>query len=137
MPTIEPVKQAEELAQIFFSLSNAANDFRLRPEIFNRLTGAQQQQLKSQAQALTLRGQQCTADALGAILQGMQPHLPAIKQATQGALDALSRLNDVAKGIAIMDATVALAASIMTGDMGSIGGNVQGLIDAVGAAKQA
>ncbi len=134
MIQIDPVKQAEELAQIFFSLSNSASNFRL--DNYNALSQAQQQQLKDQARALTMRGQQCTADALGAILQDIQPHLPGIKQATQDAQDALARLNDVVKGLAIVDAAVALAGSIMTGDMASIGGNVQGLFDAVSPAKK-
>jgi HEAT repeat protein len=136
MPTIDAVKQAEELAQIFFGLSNAVNDFRLRPDNFNALSDARQQQLKDQAQALTLRGQQCTAEALGAILQDIQPHLASIKQATQDAKDALAHLNDVEKAITIVDAAVALVGSIMTGDMGSVGDNVQGLLQALVPAKK-
>ena len=126
---IDPVKQAEELAQIFFGLSNATDDFRLHN--FNALSTARQQQLKEQAQALDTRGQQCTADALGAILQGIQPHLANIKQATKDAQDALARLNDVVKGLAIVDAAVALVGSIMAGDIGSIADNVQNLFEAI------
>jgi hypothetical protein len=133
---IDPVKQAEELAQIFFGLSNAVNAFRLRPENFNALSSDRQQQLKDQAQALALRAQQCTADALGAILQDIQPHLASIKQATQDAKDALDRLNDVEKALAIVDAAVTLAVSISTGDVASIGGDLQGLIQAVSPTKK-
>jgi ABC-type transporter Mla subunit MlaD len=128
---IDPAKQAEELAQIFFTLSNAVNDFRLRPDNFNALPPDKQQQLKDQAQALAMRGQQYTADALAAILQAIQPHLQDIKQATQGAKEALAHLNDVEKGIAIVDAAVALARSIADGDIGSIGDNVQNLIQTI------
>ena len=126
---IDPAKQAEELAQIFFNLSNAVDDFRLRN--FNALSSSQQQQLKDQAQALDTRGQQSTADALGAILQGIQPHLQNIKQATQDAQNALAHLNDVAKAITIVDSAVALVGSIAAGDLGSIGDNVQGLLQAI------
>jgi hypothetical protein len=126
---IDPVKQAEELARIFFNLSNAVDDFRLRN--FNALLPADRQRLKEQAQALDTRGQQATADALGAILQGIQPHLSNIKQATQDAQDALTHLNDVAKGIAIVDSAVALVGSIMAGDLGSIADNVRGLVNTV------
>ena len=88
---IDPVKQAEELAQIFFSLSNSVNDFRLRPDNFNTLSPAQQQQLKDQALALSTRGQQCTAAGLGAILQGIQPHLSSIKAGARlGSLPSAS-----------------------------------------------
>jgi ABC-type transporter Mla subunit MlaD len=126
---ISPVKQAEELAQIFFNLSDAVDDFRL--DNYNALPPDKQQQLKDQVQALAMRGQQYTGDALAAILQAIQPHLQDIKQATQGAKEALAHLNDVEKGIAIVDAAVALARSIADGDIGSIGDNVQNLIQTI------
>jgi len=125
----DPVTQAAELAQIFFDLSNAVDDFRLRN--FGSLSHAQQQQLKEEAQALATRGQQFTAAALGAILARVQPHLQNIKRATQDAQDALARLNDVAKAIAIVDAAVALAGAVMTGNLDAIGDQAQGLFQAV------
>jgi len=125
MTPIDPVKQAAELAQIFFGLSNAVDDFRLRN--FGSLTPAQQQQLKDQAQALDTRGQQFTADALGAILQAIQPHLADIKQATKDAQDALRQLNDASAGLAIVDAAVALVGAIASGNVGSIGDDLQNL----------
>jgi hypothetical protein len=70
-------------------LSTAVNDFRLRPDNFHALPPGKQQQLKDRAQALAMRGQQFTADALGAIQQAIQPHLQDIKQATQDERDAL------------------------------------------------
>lgn len=126
---IDSVKQAEELAQIFFDLSSAVDDFRIRN--YSALTPAEQRQLKVQAQALDTRGQQYTADALGAILQGIQPHLRNIKQATQDAQDALADLNDVVKAITIVNSAVALVGSIVPGDLGSIGDNVQSLLQAI------
>ena len=131
---IDPVKQAEELARIFFTLSNAVDDFRL--DNYDALPPDKQRQLKDQAQALAMRAQQYTADALGAILQAIQPHLQDIKQATQGAKEALAHLNNLEKGIAIVDAAVALARSIADGDIGSIGDNVQHLIQAISPTKQ-
>jgi hypothetical protein len=98
---------------------------------YGGLSPADQQRLKDQAQALDTRGQQCTADALGAVLQGIQPHLANIKKATQNAQDALAHLNDVARGIAIVDSAVALVGSIVAGDLGSIGDNVNGLCQAI------
>jgi hypothetical protein len=131
MTPIDPVKQAEELAQIFYNLSNAVDDFRLRPANYATLSPADQERLKGQAQALASRAQQCTADAMGAILRGIQAHLANIKQATQAAQDALGRLSDVAKGIAIVDSAVALVASIASGNLGSVGDSVQGLYQAI------
>lgn len=136
MMPIDPVKQAENLAQIFFSLSNAVNDFRLDPDNFNALSPARQKQLKDQVQALTMRAEQCTADALSAILQGIQPHLQNIKQATQDAKNALAHLKDVEKGIAIANAAVALVRSIAEGDLASVGDNVQGLFQAINPPKK-
>jgi Fic family protein len=122
-------KQAEALAQAFFSLSNSVDEFRLRN--YGALSAAQQQQLKDLAQVLDMRAQQCTADALAAILQGIQPHLRNIQQAIQGAQDALGRLNDVVKGLTIVDAAVALVGAVMTGDLGSVGDNLGGLVQAI------
>jgi ABC-type transporter Mla subunit MlaD len=133
---IDPAKEAEELARIFFALSGAVNEFRLRPENFNALPPDTRQRLKEQAQALAMRGQEYSADALGAILHAISPHLQAIKQATQDAKDALAGLTDVAKGIAIVDAAVALAGSIVARDVGSIGNNLQNLIEAIHPARK-
>jgi hypothetical protein len=127
---IDPVKQAEDLARIFFDLSNAVDAFRLSN--YGAISPDDQQKLKDQAQALDTRGQQYTADALSAILQGIQPHLANIKKAARDAQDALAHLKDVAKGFAIVDCAVALVGSIATSDLGSIGDNVKGLFEAIG-----
>jgi len=129
MMPIDPAKQAEELAQIFFNLSDAVDKFRLGN--YGAISPAQQQQFKIQGQALASRGQQFTADALGAILQNIQPHLQNIKKATQGAQDALTHLNDVVKAITIVNSAVALVGSIVAGDVGSIGDDVQSLFTAI------
>lgn len=129
MMPIDPVKLAEELAQIFFSLSKAVDDFRLNN--YDALSPADRQRLKDQAQALDTRGQQYTADALGAILEGIQPHLLNIKKATQEAKEALAHLNDLARGFAIADSAVALVGSIVARDVPSIGSNVNGLYQAI------
>src|SRR5215470_16047645 len=126
---IDAAAQAAQLAQIFFDLSNAVDDFRLRN--WNSLSAAQQQQLKDEAQALDTRGQEATADALAAILQNIQPHLQNIQQATTDARDTLAHLNEIVKALAIVDAAVALVGSIVAGDLSSIGSGVQGLWQAI------
>lgn len=131
MTLIDPLEQAEELARIFYNLSDAVDDFRLRPANYATLSPADQERLKSQAQSLATRAQQCTADALGAILQSIQPHLTSIKRAAHDAQDALARLNDAAKGIAIVDSAVALVGSILSGNLGLIGDGVEGLYQAI------
>jgi hypothetical protein len=123
---IDPAKQAEQLQQIFFDLSAAVDNFRLDNSV-----GAKNQRLKDQSQALFMRGQQCTADALGAILQKIQPHLPAILGATQDAQRALATLKNVEKGFSIIDSVVTLVGSIMTGDIAKLGGDLDGLQKAI------
>ena len=128
---VDAVKQAEELQQTFFNLSNAVADFRLRN--FNALTPEKRDQLREQSDALDTRGQQFTADALAAIQAQIQPHLESIQQATKSACDALARLNDVAKALAVVDAAVTLVGSIATGDIAKVGGDVEGLVKAIGS----
>jgi hypothetical protein len=126
---IDAAKQAEGLAQIFFNLSDAVDDFWQRN--YADLSADQAREFKVQAQALASQGQRCSAQALAAILQDIQPHLADIKQAAQDAQNALARLNDIAKAAAIVDSAVALGHSVCTGDLGSIANNVQGLCQAV------
>jgi len=128
---VDPVKEAEGLQQTFYNLSDAVDDFWQCK--YAALAPAQVQQLKTEAQVLALKGHGFTADALGAILQDLLPHLSNIKKATQDAKDALAHLNDVAKAIAVVDSAVALATSIATGDVASVGDRV----DAFGQGRHA
>ena len=128
---IDPSKQAEQLQQIFYDLSAAVDNYRL--DNFGSIPDKKRQQLKEQSQALLMRGQQCTADALGAILQKIQPHMPAIQGATQDAQKALATLKNVEKSLSIVDAAVTLVGSIMTGDFAKLGGDLDGLQKAIEA----
>ena len=125
MVPIDLSKQAEELAQTCYGLSIAVDNFRIAN--YAALSQEHRDELKKQSAALAARGQTFTAEALGAILQRIQPHLASIKQATQAAQDALAHLNDVAKGITIVDSAVTLVGAIATGDVSSILDNVQSL----------
>jgi hypothetical protein len=122
-------QDATDLAQLFFALSDAIDQFRLNN--FNDLSAAEQQDLKDKAQASANLAQQFNAQALGAILQSIQPNLGNIKQGVQSANGALTHLKDVAKGLAIISAGIALAGSIASGNLTAIGTNVQSLITAI------
>jgi len=126
---IDLSKQAEDLAQTCYGLSIAVDNFRIAN--YAVLSQERRDDLKAQSEALATRGQAFTAEALGAILQRIQPHLASIKQATQAAQDALAHLNDVAKGITIVDSAVTLVGSIATCDVASILENVQSLFETV------
>jgi hypothetical protein len=128
---IDPVVEASNLAQRYFELSQAVDNFRLSN--FGEITTGRQAQLKKEAQAFDERGKEATAAALGAILQNIQPHLPTIQQATKDARDALNTLNNVAKGLAIVDAALALVGSIAIGNAASVPSDVQTLLQAIGA----
>lgn len=126
---VDLAKEAEGLAQTFYSLSDAVDDFWQRQ--YGALSPAQVQQLKNEAQALARRGHEFSADALGAILHELLPRLSNIKKATEDAKDALAHLDDVAKALAIVDSAVALVTSLATGDLPSIGDKVDGLAQAI------
>jgi hypothetical protein len=128
---IDPATQAEQLQQIFYDLSKALDDFRLNN--YFSLSDAQRQDLKQRSQVLFMRGQQCAADALGAILQRIQAHLPAIQGATKDAQHALVTVNTCAKVISIADSAIKLGLSIAAGQIEDVGGDLQGLQKAIGA----
>jgi hypothetical protein len=56
---------------------------------------------------------------------------PDKQQQLKDQAQALAHLNNVEKGIAIVNAAVALAQSIADGDIGSVGDNVQNLIQTI------
>jgi hypothetical protein len=124
---IDPEREAEQMAQIFFSLSQAVDRFRLTH--WAELSEQKRADLKEQAQALDVRAHGFTAQAIGAFLSRIQPQLRAIRQAGEDAKHALDRLQAVAKGIAIVDAAVAVAADIASGNVESIGTSVEGLLE--------
>ena len=128
---IDAAAEAGKLAQRYFELSEAVDNFRLTH--FNEIAPERREQLKQEAQALATRGQEATAATLGAILEGIQAHLAAIQQATKDARDALNTLNSVAKGLAIVDAAVALVGSIAAGNVASVPGDVETLAQAISA----
>jgi len=126
---IDPAVEAANLAQRYFALSQAVDNF--RQAHFAEITPERQAQLKDEAQAFDERGKEATAAALGAILRSIQPHLPKIKQSTKDASDTLRKLNDVAKGLKIVDAALALAGNIAAGDAAAVPGDLDTLLQAL------
>ena len=128
---VDPATQAAQLAQLFNDLANSTRDFRARN--FANLSGAQRQQLREQAEALQMRGLNFTADAYAAIAQRLQPYLKDFTKAIERTQHALVDLNDIAKGLAILDSAVGLVRSVAEGDIGSIASDIQNLAQAAGA----
>ena len=122
---LDPVKEAAQMAQTFFTLSKAVDDFRL--DNYRRLSPTKRKQLKTQSDSLETRGQQYTADAMAAVLTQIAPHLPNIKQSTKDAVNALTNLNDIVKGLAIADAVLELVGDIVAPNIGSIASDITGL----------
>jgi hypothetical protein len=127
---IDPVAEANALANLFYSLSQALDNFRLGD--FNPpLSGDNAASLKAEAQALDDRAHEFTAQAIGATLQTIQADLAKIKDVTNQAIHQLGVLNDVSKVISIATSALSLGTAIVSGDPLAIVGAVDGLAEAV------
>jgi hypothetical protein len=114
---VDPAVEADNLAKLFYSMSDAVDEFRLStPEI----TPADQARLRKQAQDLDDRAHQFTAQAVGARVAALIPNLLPIKTATTEVLGQFAKLNSVAKAIALGDAVLALGIAASTGDVTAI-----------------
>lgn len=116
---IDPAAEANQLANLFYSLSQAVDDVRLGGTLTDA-TPADLGRLKDEAQALDDRAHYFTAQAIGATLQKIQPDLAKIKAITAQAKTQLGTLNTVSKAIGIATAGLGLGAAIATGDPASI-----------------
>jgi hypothetical protein len=116
---IDQTAEAGQLADLFNSLSQVLDDFRLgdhNPPI----PDDQLARLKDEAQALEDRAHYFTAQAIGATLQSIQPDLANIKAVTQLAKNQLGVLNNVSKVISIATSALSLGTAIAAGNPGSI-----------------
>jgi hexokinase len=122
---IDPVAEANNLANLFNDLSQAVDAFRLnfRPP----LQQEEMSRLKDEAQALQDRAHHFTAEAIGATLQTIQPQLADITAVTTKAKKQLQNLNNVSKAINIATSALALGVAIAAGDPATIASAAQAL----------
>jgi hypothetical protein len=130
---IDPAVEAGLLADLFNSLSQTLDDFRLGDRVPADTTTDQLARMKDEAQALEDRAHYFTAQAIGATLQSIQPDLAKIKTVTAQAKAQLKILNDVSKAIAIATSALSLGTAIAAGNPASIAAATQALVQTVGA----
>jgi len=123
---IDPAAEAGQLADLFNSLSQALDDFRLGDRV-PPIPDDQLARLKDEAQALEDRAHYFTAQAIGATLQSIQSDLTNIKAVTAQAKAQLVVLNDVSKAISIATSALSLGTAIAAGNPASIAAAAEAL----------
>ena len=123
---IDPAAEAGQLADLFNTLSQALDDFRLADHI-PPIPTDQLASLKDDAQALEDLAHDFTAQAIGATLQSIQPNLANIKAVAAQAKTQVGVLNDVSKVISIGVSALSLGKAIAAGNPVSIVAAAEGL----------
>ncbi|MGA2147408.1 MAG: hypothetical protein ABSH49_20875 [Bryobacteraceae bacterium] len=116
---IDQTVEAGNLADLFNSLSQALDDFRLADHV-PPIPTDQLGRLKDEAQALEDRAHYFTAQAIGATLQSIQSDLANIKTVTAQAKAQVGVLNDVSKVISIATSALSLGTAIAAGNPASV-----------------
>jgi hypothetical protein len=116
---IDAAAEAGQLADLFNSLSQALDDFRLADHT-PPVPADQLARLKDKAQAMEDRAHFFTAQAIGETLQSVQPDLANIKAVTAQAKTQVTVLNDVSKVISIATSALSLGTAIAAGNPASI-----------------
>jgi hypothetical protein len=119
MNGFDPAAEAGTLADLFNSLSEALDDFRLS-DTDPPLTTDQMARLKDEAQALEDRAHYFTAQAIGATLQTIQPDLQQIRNVTAAAKAQLQNLQTADKVISVATSVLSLGTAIAAGNPASI-----------------
>ena len=127
---IDPAVEADNIAKLFFALSQAIDDYRLNA---TDITPEEQARLRKRAQDLDDHAHKFTARAIGETLKAVRTDLAAIKAATADAKAQLATLDTVAKAISVADAAFALGSAISTGNPSGIVEAAKGLTAAVAA----
>jgi hypothetical protein len=123
---IDPVSEANNLANSFYGLSQALDTFRFAARN-PPLPAVQAGQLKDESQALDNRAHYFTAQAIGATLQAIQSDLANIKTLTSQAQQQVQSLKDVDRVIKIVTSALSLGAAIAAGNVANIESSVQAL----------
>jgi hypothetical protein len=116
---IDPAAEANNLANLFYSLSQAVDDFRLTDRT-PPLSPTEAGRLKDESQGLDDRAHYFTAQAIGATLQSIQANLTDIKELTAEAQTQVNELDDVDKVIGIVTSVLSLGTAIAAGNVPSI-----------------
>ncbi len=120
------------LAQQFYTLSQALDDFRLAH--WSELSPDQRGQLKDEAQALDTRAHYLTADAIGELTASIQPALAAITNATNDARKDTREPDQVGQCGGDCDCRGCAGRGCRYGDLASVSAAVVTLTDTVAAA---
>ena len=127
---IDPVAEANNLANCFYALSQAVDSFRFATRI-PPLTDIQAGQLKDESQGLDNQAHYFTAQAIGATLQSIQSDLANIKTLTAQAAQQVQKLKDVDKVIKIVTSVLNVGTAIAAGNVTSILSAVNALSGAI------
>jgi hypothetical protein len=123
---IDPIAESYNLANIFYALSQAVDNFRFATRN-PPLTGFQAQQLKLRSQDLDNQAHLFTAEAIGATLQAIQADLANIKTLTAQAQQQVQNLNAVDKVVKIVTSVLSLGTAIAAGNVASVLASAQAL----------
>lgn len=130
---IDQAAESAAIAESFFRLSQAVEQFRINAA---GLSEADKERLDAESQMLEIRANFFNAQSIGATLQSLQPSLENLKKVTADAKTSLEKLKSIENVIAIATAGVALGAAIAAGDVGSVGGALTTLGQALTNARQ-
>lgn len=126
----DPSAEAGALADLFSSLSDSLDDFRLATHN-PPLTQTELDSLRAGAQGLQETADHFVAAAIGATLQTIQSDLGAIKDVTAEAAVQLGHLDEVSKVIAIASSALELGTAIASGDLAAIKTAALGFVQTV------
>lgn len=127
---IDPVAEANNLANSFYTLSQAIDSFRFAART-PPLTDIQAGQLKDESQALVNQAHYFTAQAIGATLVAIQTDLANIKTLIAQVQQQVQKMNDFDKVIKIVTSALSLGTAIAAGDVANILSSAQALARAI------
>ena len=115
-------QHALELARSFREASTALGDYLYAPTNWPTLPEAERDSLRSLEVTLLNVATDLVTQAVGKVLDDAQQSVDDLLAVTRQAKEAVGRIEDVKKGIAIATALIGLAAAISAGGAGAISG---------------